>query len=64
MCNHIFEYQEDKMGNYNPDGKTLTGVCRLCGFKQKAYGMRWMIPRYEKLLADDPFGEISREFGG
>ena len=57
MCNHIYRYPEDTIENYNPDGKTLTGICK-CGAKQKAYGMRWMIPRYDN-LQQDPFGESS-----
>ena len=41
MCNHIFDYPDDVRGNYNPDGETLTGTCRYCGVKKKAYGLRW-----------------------
>ena len=43
MCNHIFDYSDDVGENYNPDGETLTGICRYCGLKQKSYGMRWAI---------------------
>jgi hypothetical protein len=60
MCRHIFNYPEDKPENYNPDGKTLTGVCR-CGATQKSYGMRWMIPKYDKFLHDNPFGRSMYE---
>ena len=60
MCSHVFKYPEDKRENYNPDGKTLTGICKLCGVKQQAYGIRWMIPRYDNFLAQNAFGEISR----
>ena len=59
MCKHLFEYLPDYPENYNPDGKTLTGVCKYCGVKQKAYGMRWMIPRYDNFLEQVPFGEVS-----
>ncbi len=50
MCNHIFIYAEDKRENYNPDAKTLTGVCKYCGAKQKSYGRRWSIPIEENFL--------------
>jgi hypothetical protein len=62
MCNHhVFEYPEDKRENYNPDGKTLTGVCK-CGAKQKAYGMRWSILVEESFLQEIPYGETRFEF--
>uniref|UniRef100_A0A6M3LJH3 Uncharacterized protein n=1 Tax=viral metagenome TaxID=1070528 RepID=A0A6M3LJH3_9ZZZZ len=47
MCNHIFNYPEDKRENYNPDGKTLTGICKHCGLKHKSYGLVWAIQREE-----------------
>uniref|UniRef100_A0A6M3JTJ2 Uncharacterized protein n=1 Tax=viral metagenome TaxID=1070528 RepID=A0A6M3JTJ2_9ZZZZ len=59
MCNHIFDYPEDKEGNLNPDGKTITGVCRYCKVKQESYGLRWMIPRHEQFLEQNPFGEMN-----
>jgi len=49
MCKHLFDYPEDKRENYNPDGKTLTGMCR-CGATKRAYGMRWAIPIEEAFL--------------
>ena len=59
MCNHVLSYPEDTRENYNPDGETLTGVCKHCGAKQKAYGMRYMIPRHDNFLKEDPFGEVN-----
>ena len=58
MCNHVFGYPIDRKENYNPDGKTLTGICRHCGIRQKSYGMSWMIPRYDNFLQQTPIGEI------
>uniref|UniRef100_A0A6M3JKU1 Uncharacterized protein n=1 Tax=viral metagenome TaxID=1070528 RepID=A0A6M3JKU1_9ZZZZ len=58
MCNHVFVFPEDKPGNYNPGGVTLKGRCK-CGATQDAYGMRWMIPRVERFIQQNPFGEIS-----
>uniref|UniRef100_A0A6H2A4M3 Uncharacterized protein n=1 Tax=viral metagenome TaxID=1070528 RepID=A0A6H2A4M3_9ZZZZ len=49
MCNHLFEYPIDTRENYNHDMKTLTGICRYCGAKQKALGYRGiesLIERY------------------
>jgi len=62
MCKHHFEYPEDKRENYNPDGKTLTGICR-CGATKRAYGMRWSIPVEEAFLQEIPYGESLTEFG-
>ena len=59
MCRHVFEYPEDTRENYNPDGKTLTGVCKYCGIKQRAYGMRWSIPLEEAFLQQVPYGGLS-----
>jgi len=59
MCkNHVFSYPEDTRGNYNLDGKTLTGICRYCGAKQKSYGRRWSIQIEEAFLQQDPIGEV------
>ena len=55
MCKHVFEYPDDKKENYNPDGETLTGVCR-CGAKKKAYGMLWMIPKHNEVY-QNPMGK-------
>lgn len=52
----------DTKENYNLDGKTLTGVCRYCGAKEKAYGMRWSIPIEENFLQQVPYGETQLEF--
>jgi len=57
MCNHVFNYPIDIKENYNSDGKTLTGICKHCGSKQKAYGMRWSILIEEALLKEVPYGE-------
>lgn len=57
MCNHIFNYPEDKPKNYNDDGLTLTGICRHCGAKQKSYGMKWAIQLHETVKHQDPYGE-------
>ncbi len=57
MCNHVFNYSEDKRKNYNPDGKTLTGICRYCGVEERAYGMRGFIPIEERFLQPIPYGE-------
>ena len=54
MCNHIYEFPEDWRENYNPDGLTLTGKCCKCGETQKAYGMRWMIPKHDESLVRWP----------
>ncbi len=62
MCNHVFDYPMDTKENYNLDGKTLTGVCRYCGAKEKAYGMRWSIPIEENFLQQVPYGETQLEF--
>ena len=62
MCNHVYDYPMDARENYNPDGKTLTGVCKYCGVKQKAYGMRWAILVEEKFLQYTPYGEVTLEF--
>lgn len=62
MCKHLFSYPEDKRENYNPDSKTLTGVCKYCGVKQISYGMRWSIPLEEKFLHDIPYGKTQFEF--
>ena len=56
MCRHVFEYPEDIKENYNPDGKTLTGICRFCGAKQIAHGRRWTISLEEKIIDRKPFG--------
>ena len=56
MCNHVFRYPEDRAENYNPDGVTLTGVCKFCGAKQKSYGLRWMIPIEESFAQRVPYG--------
>jgi len=56
MCNHIYIYPEDNPGNYNRDGKTLTGVCR-CGEKERAYGRRRVIKIEEKFREGCPYGE-------
>ena len=50
MCQHVFNFPAEVKGNYNPDGQTLTGVCKFCGAKQKAYGIRWMIEKEENAL--------------
>lgn len=60
MCHHIFSFPGDKVDNLNPD-KTLTGVCKLCGTKQTAYGMRWAILKIDKFLHDVPYGESQFE---
>ena len=52
MCNHVFKYPLDIKENYNPDGKTLTGVCKYCGAKKRAYGMRGALPIFEKFEAN------------
>jgi len=62
MCNHVFGYPIDRKENYNPDGKTLTGICKYCGVKQKSYGMRWTIPIEENFLQEIPFGDSIFEF--
>ena len=51
MCSHVFVYPQDKKGNYNPDGKTLTGKCK-CGAEKKAYGMRWILGKYTDNYGD------------
>ncbi len=61
MCDHHFLYPEDTRDNYNPDGKTLTGICK-CGAKKRAYGMRWSIPIEESFLHEIPYGESQFEF--
>jgi len=61
MCNHIFSYPEDKRGNYNPDGKTLTGICK-CGATKRAYGRRWAIEIEEAFLLQVPSGDTRIEF--
>jgi len=48
--------------NYNSDRKTLTGVCKYCGAKKKAYGKRWAIVVEEKFLQQFPYGEASTTF--
>jgi len=62
MCNHIFSYPEDTRENYNPDGKTLTGICRCCGTKKSAYGKRWAISIEEAFLQQEPFGESQFDY--
>jgi len=62
MCKHVFRFPEDRGENYNPDGKTLTGICMNCGAKKRAYGMRWSIPIEENFLQQVPFGESQFEF--
>ena len=62
MCNHVFRFPEDTGDNYNHDGNTLTGTCRHCGAKQKAYGMRWAIPIEEDFLQQILCSESSLEF--
>ncbi len=57
MCRHIFSYPDDRIENYNSDKKTLTGVCKICGAKQKSYGMRWVIPKVEEFYHDIPYWE-------
>jgi len=57
MCNHLFEYPEDKEKNYNPDGKTLTGICRYCGTKNKALGFRGADDIIEKFNRNIPYGK-------
>ena len=56
MHKHHFNFPDDKPENYNPDGKTITGVCR-CGAKQKSYGLRWVIPLEEAFWREVPYGE-------
>ena len=58
MCNHIYNYPEDKRENYNPDGKTLTGVCKLCGRGDSAFGRREILLIEEKYLKEHPHKEI------
>jgi len=53
MCTHKFIFPEETPGNYNRDGKTITGRCK-CGVEQKAYGMRWMINKYDNFLREVP----------
>ena len=55
MCQHVFSYPEDKLENYNPDGETITGICK-CGAKKKAYGMRYLLPIYDE-LSDNPYNK-------
>jgi len=62
MCSHVFSYPEDTRENYNPDSKTLTGICRYCGTKKIAYGRRWAIPVEETFLQQIPYGESQFEF--
>jgi len=57
MCNHIFEYPEDTIKNYNHNGKTLTGICKHCGVKQKSYGRKWMLPIEERFHEQSSYGE-------
>lgn len=58
MCNHLrVKYPEDIPENYNKDGETITGICRGCGKRRKAYGMRWAIQIEEKFLRNEPYGE-------
>ncbi len=57
MCNHVLAYPDDIRENYNPDGKTLTGICKKCGMEKIAYGMRWAIPIEESFLKQIPYGE-------
>ncbi len=57
MCHHIFYYPEDTRDNYNLDDKTLTGVCRRCGIKKKAYGMGWALLIEESFKQDNPYGK-------
>ena len=64
MCQHVFNYPQDKRENYNPDGKTLTGKCRFCNAVQNAYGMRWSIPIEEKFLNVNPYGESQFDYAG
>ena len=58
MCVHVYQYPPDTRENYNPDGKTLTGVCK-CGAKEKSYGVRWSIGEEERFLYTDPYGDTS-----
>lgn len=60
MCKHSFDFPPDIKENYNLDGKTLTGVCRYCGAKEIAYGMRWTIPFVDK-FSTKPHIEIRDE---
>ncbi len=62
MCNHVFSFSEDTRENYNSDGKTLMGICKYCGLKKKAYGMRWAIKVEESLLEVDPYNEVNEIF--
>jgi len=45
-------FPEENSETLNPDG-TLTGRCK-CGAIQKAYGMRWMINKYDNFLREVP----------
>ena len=62
MCNHVFSYPPDTRENYNPDGETLTGICKYCGIIRKSYGMQWSISREESFRKLDPLGEIRIRF--
>jgi hypothetical protein len=63
MHNHIYIYPDDIKSNYNSDGKTLTGVCKYCGAKQKSLGRRWSIPVEENFLQQIPYGKSNFIFG-
>ncbi len=62
MCDHVFVFPEEKRENYNQDGKTITGVCKHCGVKQKAFGRRWAIDIEENFLKQIPYGETRLDF--
>uniref|UniRef100_A0A6M3LP31 Uncharacterized protein n=1 Tax=viral metagenome TaxID=1070528 RepID=A0A6M3LP31_9ZZZZ len=62
MCEHVFKYPEDKRENYNLGGKTLIGVCKLCGIRQESLGYRGAEPIFYKFQQNIPYGETQFEF--
>lgn len=54
MCKHVFRFPEGTKENYNLDRETITGVCKHCGAKQDAYGLRW-VARLEEKCFDYPY---------
>ena len=57
MCNHKFVYPMDTVENYNSDGKTLKGRCKICGLEKNSYGIKWIIPLEEEFIKRVPYGE-------
>ncbi len=54
MCTHVFDYPDDEIENYNMDGKTITGICRYCGRRNKSYGVKWSVPVMDRYYYGDP----------